>query len=472
MTPYVESGHWRGRNWLPIELEVVQGFAEAVVEGRYRSGHRAVGDCREALESLRRGRFRVRHALRPRSQFAVQNRLGAVIRSLGIAVPHAGWHSEELRIVERYARAFVRGRYSEQQDAYRECWQALKRARQARPSGYRVIANRSPVAVREKLKAAARRLGGRTSRRTWADRELRLLEGYVRAVVRGKYETARAAAADYVRDIGRLRMSYPKAAWLASRHSPLAVANRLRDRAHALGLPASSAPWLREEERLLDSYARALVRGDYRNGGDAARALLRKLRGLPKTEVARQRNYGGVHSMLLSRAQELGRPFLALPWSPGEQALADSYARRLGLGEFRNAWEAAEPCARDLDVLRREHPRARWARMNRTTLGIWAQIRQRADDMGLQWTESVWEPAEVRIASRYARGVVLGRYPNAKSAAPECSRELQRYHQARRRRKLGQQGEPGPRTLRAVCGKIEAQTRTFRQSRRRVRTGR
>jgi len=373
-----------------------------------------------------------------------------------------------VKIVDRFARAFVRGDYGEMRTAGRDCRAALVVARKDAPDGSRLYANRSAVAVREKLRVRVRKLGGRTSRRAWARQELKLLEGYARALASGKYPSAVAAAADYQRDTVRLRRRYPKAAWLASRHLPDAVAQRLRDRAHRLGLPPGPKPWSRAETCLLDAYARAIVRGEYPDAGVAARALVEDLGELAGTGAGtgEPRTYAGVHGMLWSRARELGRPFLSLPWSPKERALANMYARRLALGRFRNAWDAAVSCSRDLSQLRREHPQARWASMQRTTLGVWAQIWHRADRLGLKWTESLWVPAEERIVARHARDVVLGRYPSAKSAAPDCWRELERFHRVRRQRKLGRAGRPGPRTLRAICGKIEVRTSVLRQTQR------
>jgi hypothetical protein len=371
-----------------------------------------------------------------------------------------------LRIVSRFARAFARGHYPELQLAARACHDALARARRDDPNGIRLFASRSGVAVRERMRTSVRKLGWRTSLRAWSKQELKLLDGYAMALVRGRYATAPEAAADYLRDIDRLRLKYPGAAWLASRHSRASVAQRLCDRAHALGLPPGPVAWSRDETRLLDAYAHALIRREYPDAGAAARELARDMKKLGvnrgRAGEAKRRTYAAVHSMLWHRARELGRPFLSLPWSPGERLLADSYARKLGLGQFRNAWDAAVCCARDLDRLRREHPGARWAQMRRTTLAAWAQIWQRADRLGLKWTEAFWIPAEERIIDRYARDVVLGRYPSVSRAAPDCWRELERFHRHRRLRRLKQRGEPGLRTLKAICGKLEARTKSAR----------
>ncbi|MFO7675504.1 MAG: hypothetical protein R6X12_04215 [bacterium] len=247
----------------------------------------------------------------------------------------------------------------------------------------------------------------------------------------------------------------------------LSAAHRLSDRAHALGLPRRPVGWLPEEELLLNAYARAVVHKEYPNAGQAARALARDLAelaaGRKEANPSPPRSYQAVHTMLWARARKLGRPFLALRWAPEEMALARRYVRELTLGRFRNAWDAAVLCSAELDRLRHKYPDTRWAGMRRTTLATWAQIWQEADRLGLTWTESLWTPAEARIVDRYAREVAPGRYRSARAAAPDCWRELARFHRVRRRRKLKDRGEPGPRTLRAVCGKLEVRVRGLRQ---------
>ena len=470
MTPYAVDGRPRGRNWSSAELRVIGRYAQRVVTGRFKSVRGAVEDCRDALDRLRRAHARAPWAARPRSRVAVAQRLGAVVRSFGMARPEVQWGDAELKVVNRFAQAFIRGQYPELQLAARACHDALARARRDDSNGIRLFASRSGVAVRERMRTSVRKLGWRTSLRAWSKQEMKLLDGYARAFVRGTYATALDAAADYLRDIDRLRLKYPGVAWLASRHSRGSVAQRLCDRAHALGLPPGSVAWSRDETQLLDAYAYALIRREYPDAGVAARELARDMKKLGVNRggagAAKRRTYTAVHSMLWYRARELGRPFLSLPWSPGERLLADSYARKLGLGEFRNAWEAALCCARDLDRLRREHPGARWAQMRRTTLAVRAQIWQRADRLGLKWTDALWIPAEERIIDRYARDVVLGRYPSVSRAAPDCWRELEHFHRHRRLRRLKQRGEPGPRTLKAICGRLEARTKSARNRRK------
>ncbi len=111
-----------------------------------------------------------------------------------------------------------------------------------------------------------------------------------------------------------------------------------------------------------------------------------------------------------------GKPNLTAP----ELAVIDRYARALGNGKYRSTSEAAPDCWRALRKLRARMP----------SLPLWPEHRlrcvlaRRARKLGLAWTVSFWSPAEKRLARKYARAVIRGRFPSLRAAARECRRQL------------------------------------------------
>ncbi|MFO7675503.1 MAG: hypothetical protein R6X12_04210 [bacterium] len=210
-----KEGQWRGRNWSQVELRVVERYARKVLNEQYPSVRVAIENCRDDLDRLRRKHPDARWAARPRTRVAVNQRLAELTRASGLSRPETRWGRLELSVVNRFARAFVRGRYPEVRLAARDCRAALLRAREERPDGERLVARRSELAVREQVRLRLRELGRRTSLRRWSERELRVLDGYARALVAGRYDTARSAARDFLRELDRLRQRYPGAAWIA-----------------------------------------------------------------------------------------------------------------------------------------------------------------------------------------------------------------------------------------------------------------
>jgi hypothetical protein len=106
--------------WSAPNLRIIEQFARELVAGRYPSVAAASVACRKSLE--RAGRFGTRTEV----GLAQKLRVIALAMRKSQFVPR--WKREELSIVDRFARACIRGRYPSAAAAATGCRRALQRA--------------------------------------------------------------------------------------------------------------------------------------------------------------------------------------------------------------------------------------------------------------------------------------------------------------------------------------------------------
>ena len=162
----------------PEEDRVIARFSRALVRNEYPYGTAAVADCHRAL--ARAG------ITRRRSGRTLAHRINTGARALGWIPKPVAWSASGARIVDRFARALVSGRYLSIVAAARACRFALERAEQ--------FGNHTEGGLRAKLRKQALGMGKAEFRPRWSAEELRILDRFARAVIRGAYPTASAAA--------------------------------------------------------------------------------------------------------------------------------------------------------------------------------------------------------------------------------------------------------------------------------------
>lgn len=176
----------------PEEDHVLDRFSRALVRNEYPRGMAAVADCRRAL--ARAG------IASPRGDAMIARRINDRARALGWGAEFAPWSAAGVRIIDRFARALVSGRYPSIVAATRACRPALERAGQ--------LGKRTYAGLRAKLRVQSLRMGRPRRRPRWTGEELRILDGFARAIIRGAYPSASAAAPRCMRALERagLRM--------------------------------------------------------------------------------------------------------------------------------------------------------------------------------------------------------------------------------------------------------------------------
>jgi hypothetical protein len=163
----------------PEEDRVIDRFSRALARNEYRYGIAAVADCRRAL--ARAG------IISRRSDKAIAIRINDGARALGRGNKFAPWSASGVRIIDRFARALISGRHPSIAAAARACLRALERAGQ--------FGSRTEGGLRAKLRVRALGMGKPASKPRWSGEELRILDGFARAFIRGAYPTVSAAAA-------------------------------------------------------------------------------------------------------------------------------------------------------------------------------------------------------------------------------------------------------------------------------------
>ena len=112
---------------------------------------------------------------------------------------YPAWSEAENRVADRFARAFISGKYPSIAAASRDCRPALARAGQFK--------NRTEGGLHCKLRVRVIDMGMSGLKPRWSRGEVRILDRFARAIIRGAYPGAKAAAASCQRALERAGMS-------------------------------------------------------------------------------------------------------------------------------------------------------------------------------------------------------------------------------------------------------------------------
>ena len=325
------------------------------------------------------------------------------------------WSETEDRVVSRFARAIVRGRYPHVKQALPDC------RRELAPIAPGL--QRTDVAIAWRLLCRAYDFGLPRWMHFWTDQERRLLEPHALALARGEYPDAPTAA--------RLVNRAFKQAGLAVRHPDESVRDEILVRAHALGRAPCSGCFSPEEDRVIARFSRALVRNEYRHG---AAAVADCHRALARAGTTRRRSARALALRINTGARALGWTLEPVAWSASGARIVDRFARALVSGRCPSIVAAARACRYALE---------RAGQLgNRTDGGLRAKLRKQALGMGKAGFRPRWNAEELRILDRFARAIIRGAYPTASAAAEPCRRALERA------------GLPGHARVRAVEDKL------------------
>lgn len=200
---------------------------------------------------------------------------------------------------------------------------------------------------------------------------------------------------------------------------------------HALTLKRLVRRPIPEETPIVRRYAKALAQGRYRNAADAAAPCLHSLR---RAGLGRGLDEGKVAASLRHLSLSWGRRLKYTRWSAAECRIVDRFARRLAAGRYACANAAVGDCRKALTQAGlRDH-------LGERTIGN--KLRHRSRLLGRRSVFLHWLPRQNRIAARFARAVVKGRYPHATAAVADCAAAM----------KAG--GEPVRYSRQAVAAKL------------------
>jgi hypothetical protein len=328
----------------PGEDRVVDRHAQALLQGRYRGARLAAEACFPQLARLRGGAT----ANRERTLLSVQRHIYKRCRSTGHVWSRTMWRPEDDRVVERHARALVRGRHPHILAAARACRDELNRVslhpHRRLPGDRSGTYGRSLGAVRNRVLERVHALGLPVLR-PWSRDEMRVIDRYVQALYEGRYRFARAAAAACARELGGTFSHSGRGG--ADRWRPrsaVAVHAVLSRRASGLGLPRYKTDLSQAELALIERHARGVDQGEYQSWAEAARACSAELQQVYAAAARRSplplRRVSGhspatvlARTLALSRQLGLRGPRLHI-WNAAEIEVLDSwlhwYERRRG----------------------------------------------------------------------------------------------------------------------------------------------
>ncbi len=203
--------------------------------------------------------------------------------------------------------------------------------------------------------------------------------------------------------------------------------------------------WTPAEDRVVDRFAQAVIRHEYR---DATVAAADCDRALARLRAYHARTIRTTAARIGERALALGRKKIHVIWTPEEWRLLKELARKVSSGGFHEVRQAA--CAFAAEMKRRRKGWAPGARPIplRTIAAIDRKLRQVAKEADLAWGFRDWSPGEDRVVDRFIGRYADGRYRSLRSAARGCQAVLKRLDAARQRHPS--RGRPHGRSFSAI----------------------
>ncbi len=274
-----------------------------------------------------------------------------------------------------------------------------------------------------KTDAWVRALAERDWRPGWTPRENRVLDACAQGVLAGQFDSVAAAAQVCVERLRPTRPGLPRRSWWA-------VRSALKRRLRAAGFSNQLARWTLETDRVIKSYARALLRHRFWTVKEASRACDRELDRLRREQP--EGNWGKlsrprtVENRLKQFARDAGWTALATRQSPAALKVYDHYTDRFLAGDFPSIRATARACLE----FQRAHPRISPGVKPLALATLTAYMTRRAHASGLpaRWWE--WTAPEVRVINRHAAAIQRKHTPLIDADAA-CYRELKRLWRSR-----------------------------------------
>ena len=239
--------------WSREELRLVKRHASGLARGEYRDARTAVSHIKRVL--VKAGR-RVRH---PDSVF--QARVYDSVREMGLQLASRRLGPTQAALIDRFGRALARNEYASGESAAAECSRACVRAGIAHPRSLEWLAFR--------IRAGAKTMGWTPAQRPWKASGVRVINRFAQAVVSGEYPSIVAAV--------RVCEETLKHAGEFENRTRAGLYITLRTRAINRGLPPARPRWTPDEMRIVDRFARAIVRGEYTTASAAESRCRRAL---------------------------------------------------------------------------------------------------------------------------------------------------------------------------------------------------
>jgi hypothetical protein len=361
----------RGQNyafWKPPELKILQRQVAALVEGRCRRLHDAVEACKTEMDRQRELRPDAGWQSAPRPVSAVRWKLKKEAKRAGWQSLRVHWSPEERAAFDRHVAGLLQGRFHAPKQAARACLAELEViGRRKRRQGGRPV-RRSLLAVRDRIRIRACKLGWSSAKTRWLPEERRILDKHVRRLARSPDLKMKTAVHDCGRDLRRLhdRLHHEKPDRFrrAIPRTDEALRRILSRRAVSMGRALPDA-WRTDEDRVIRRFARAVLDARFPDVESAARTCHRVLgrlrRGWRTADPARfartsPRTVIGTRNRLLVLTHSFGERWPKSGWTAEELRACRRwlrwYMRYRRVRGLRPWSTAAEGLCEELDQLR------------------------------------------------------------------------------------------------------------------------
>ena len=349
--------------WSEQEKRLLDAYLSALARGKYRTRIEAVRDYQRNLDRLRRRYPQAAWLKARRTLYGVWKAMykrGLPKRPL-ILDP---WSFEELRLLTGFARKVATGRYPQARLAAQDYLRRIADLRRKQPELAWLRVRRSTLAVEHMIRRRSHELGWLYVNLAWSAPESRILNRHARGVLTGRYASTEQAARVARSEIDRLHRLNPTERWALARRSRTAVEVRIYRVASSLGRARPNSPWTSPEERVIERFARALVRGRFPDGEHAAREcwieLARKRSLPPKGKggvpmAPATRTLKAVAFRLLTRATAAGWDGHCVRWSPAEMKIAEKWAWQVRSPRRQRGTLACRAAARALMLELKRH---------------------------------------------------------------------------------------------------------------------
>jgi hypothetical protein len=263
--------------WTEAELAVLNQYVRALCAGGYRNVYSAARACRAELLERREVRGWAENLPVRRTFCAVTSKLRKEVARFG-KLPASVWSPVEDRILRRYTRMLMRGRYADGKEAARDCCRALEKAWRERPYA---ASRRSMLSVQTRIRLLARKFG-RKVHVYWSRSEQRVVDSCVRALARGEFRSRRDCLHALRDRLASLARKHAGAGRTGFRRSERALTQRINKRARELGCRRIFHPWARAELKILDQCARMVLAGRLPSAQQAVPILSSRLASLAR----------------------------------------------------------------------------------------------------------------------------------------------------------------------------------------------
>ncbi len=380
------------------------------------------------------------------------SRAEAGLRGMRARTSRRLWSWQELRILDRFARALAAGEYRSARASAVACQQELDVQRGRHPYAGWAVSQRTVVGIRAQIVERARALGAVWPGTRLLGEERRIVERYAGAFLRGEYPDVRAAARACREELERTEFGGSGGIRYRVRRPYFGVYGSVLELVRKSGWTEPDGHWSAREKQVAARYARDLVHGRYATAAEATRAcrryfdLLRRRRPAPKWLAPRRKDLG-VWVAVTRAAHSMGWAGRPEFWSAEATALADLLVRRVLTGACPTLHQAA------LEFLREARKRRGRCGFHtgRSYRSVMWKLGERARLLGKEPEHVAWTPAEDRMLDRHIKAMAAGRFETADQAARAFVDDP--------RRKQREQGRQRPyRTLDSALHRLRKRT--------------